>query len=486
MSADLQLTDSFVSRFDLWNDDQVRQAREMLAAIESDGLEVVRFVFADQHGLTRGKAVHRDAAASMLVNGCTIVSTLILKDTAHRTVMPVWQAGAGMNVAKLTGAADLLMVPDPTTFRRLPWAKTNGWVLCDLYYPDGEAVALSTRSQLAKALDQLGQQGLAFMSGLELEFHLFRLLDRRLEATDCVQPAAAPQVGMLQHGYQYLTEIRYDELEPVFEKIRRALTALGLPLRSEEIEFGPSQLELTFGPQVGIVTADDALLAKAAIKQVCARLGYHATFMCRPQIANTFASGWHLHQSLIDAKTARNVFAPDNADAALSSLGQHYLAGLLDHASASCLLAAPTINAYKRYRPGSLAPDRIQWGRDNKGAMLRVINGPSPHVARIENRVGEPAANPYLYLASQILSGLDGIKRQILPPAPVEEPYASSARRLPKTMDEALQIFGGSDFYRRAFGNEFVNYFTTIKQAEVDRFHAEVTDWEQKEYFEMF
>ena len=486
MTNTLSLQGSFVERHRLWDDVQQAQAQEMLAAIESDDLEVVRFVFADQHGLTRGKAVNRDSIADIMVNGCTMTSTLVLKDTSHRTVLPVWTAGAGINSPRLAGAADLVMVADPATFRRLPWAPTNGWVLCDLHYPDGESVGLSTRQLLRRALDKLENHGLKYISGLEIEFHLFRLVDRNLNAQDCTQPGTPPTVMPLQHGYQYLTEIRYDEIEPIFGELRRGLKALGLPIRSEEVEFGPSQVELTFSPCEGLQTADNAILMRSAVKQICQRLGYHATFMCRPHMPNLFSSGWHLHQSLIDKDTRENQFVPETDDEHLSELGSRYLAGILRHARASCILAAPTINAYKRYRPHSLAPDRIQWGCDNKGAMLRVIGGAGSDATRIENRIGESAANPYLYLGSQILSGLDGIESKAVPPPPVEEPYSSNAEHLPRSLIEALSAFRECSFYRKALGDEFVDYLVTIKQAEVDRFLAAVTDWEQREYFEMF
>ena len=127
LGAELSFKGSFVERRGLWDDTRIAMARDMLAAIQRDGLEVVRFVFADQHGITRGKTINQGAVADAIVNGCTVVSTLILKDTSHRTIMPVWQAGAGMNSPRLTGAADLIMVADPATFRRLPWAPTNGW-----------------------------------------------------------------------------------------------------------------------------------------------------------------------------------------------------------------------------------------------------------------------------------------------------------------------------------------------------------------------
>src|SRR5207253_3252760 len=142
---------------------------------------------------------------------------------------------------------------------------------------------------------------------------------------------------------------------------------------------------------------------------------YLASFMCRPKVANVMSSGWHLHQSLRERRDGGNAFMANEAGALLSPLGQRFLAGLLAHARAAAVFSTPTINGYKRYRPYALAPDRIIWGRDNRGAMVRVLGGRGDAATRLENRVGEPAANPYLYLAAQIVSGRDGIAKNLDP-----------------------------------------------------------------------
>ena len=133
-----------------------------------------------------------------------------------------------------------------------------------------------------------------------------------------------------------------------------------------------------------------------------------------------------------------------------------------------------------------MAPDRIQWGHDNRGAMLRALADPGNPASRVENRVGEPAANPYLYLASQILGGLDGIAKGMKPPAPVETPYESDAAVLPRSMREALGAFEAGGFYRQCLGESFVNYFKTLKMAEWNRYHMAVSEWEEREYFSVF
>ncbi|MEM1200784.1 MAG: glutamine synthetase, partial [Pseudomonadota bacterium] len=145
-----------------------------------------------------------------------------------------------------------------------------------------------------------------------------------------------------------------------------------------------------------------------------------------------------------------------------------------------------TINGYKRYQPHTLAPDRISWGRDNRGSMIRFCGQPGDAACHIENRAGEPAANPYLYLTSQILSGMDGAKQKTDPGPPSDEPYSVEADKLPGSLMEAVAALKNSSFYRSSLDDEFVDYLTTIKQAECERFLSRVTDWEQREYFQTF
>src|SRR5580693_5247806 len=146
---------SFIERHDLWNDEQRRAATEVKRRIDTEGIELVRLSFPDLHGILRGKALLTAAMSSALADGCSVTSTLLLKDTAHRTVVPVFSAGAGMQAPRLQGASDIVMVPDPTTFRLLPWLQSTGWMLCDLYFPDGTPVAFSTRQLLRRTLEKL-------------------------------------------------------------------------------------------------------------------------------------------------------------------------------------------------------------------------------------------------------------------------------------------------------------------------------------------
>src|SRR5689334_13423633 len=482
---------SFVERHGLWSNGQAKAAAEVERAIKKEKLEVVRFSFADQHGVLRGKTLLASEAVGAMRAGVTMTTTLLAKDTAHRTVYPVFTRGGGFAMAEMEGGGDFVMVADPSTFRVLPWAHKTGWLLCDIYFTNGKPVPYSARARCRDAIAALAKAGFDFIAGLEVEFHLFKLENPRLAPADATWPPVAPEVSFLTQGYQYLTESRFDMLDPAVAILRRGIEQLGLPLRSVEIELGPSQCEFTFRPQGDLESADTMVLFRAAVKQIARRHGYLASFMCRPALPNVLSSGWHLHQSLREAKTGRNAFAFEHRDV-LSSVGKYYLGGLLAHARAAAALTTPTINGYKRYRAYSLAPDRAIWARDNRGAMIRVLGQPGEVATRLENRVGEPAANPYLYVASQIYSGLDGIARRLDPGPSADTPYEAVAALLPKNLGEALTALRADDVFRAGFGAGFVDYYTHIKAAELQRFQkeaedsAEVTPWEQKEYFDLF
>ncbi|WP_316184274.1 glutamine synthetase family protein [Bradyrhizobium sp. SZCCHNRI1003] len=477
---------TFVSRHGLWTDEQREAAQRLARIVEEKNLEVIRLSFPDQHGILRGKTLIATEAVASLKSGCSITTTMLAKDTSHRTVFPVFTKGGGFGMSEMEGAADVVMVPDPTTFRVLPWAPTTGWVLCDVYFSDGRPVPFATRQIYRNVLGDLAQRGYDYVAGLEVEFHVFKLEDARMAVEDAGQPGQPPSVSLLSHGYQYLTEQRFDQMEPVLEILRRDILALGLPLRSVEVEFGPSQCEFTFQPRKGLEPADTMVLFRSAIKQIARRHGYHATFMCRPKLPNVFASGWHLHQSLVSRADGSNAFMASAGGEPLSAFGRNYLAGLLTHARASTVFTTPTINGYKRYRSYSLAPDRAIWGRDNRGVMIRVLGGAGDSATRLENRIGEPAANPYLYMASQILSGLDGVDRALDPGPSADTPYETKAELLPKSLREAVFALHDDPFFREKFGAQFIDYYVHIKTAEIERFQAEVSDWEQREYFEMF
>ena len=479
----------------LWSDDQRAQVAAIRSQIETEGLEAVRVSWPDQHGLLRGKSLTIPAFEAALQSGSEISMAPFSLDPANSIVFNPFMAGGGFGVDELSGVPNVTMVPDPSTFRVLPWAPGTGWILADLHHRDGRPFPLSPRGILKASLRRLAEQGYGYVAGLEVEWYLTRIVDPSLDPAGLGGPGMPPnppEVMPVATGYSYLLENHLDEVDHVLSVLRSHLLSLGLPLRTLEDEWAPSQIETTFDVLRGLEPADAMVLFRTATKQICRRMGHLASFMCKPAIPSFYPSGWHLHQSLTSLDTGENVFAP-SGEGALSDVGRHYVAGILAHAAAASSFTTPTVNGYRRNRPYSLAPDRAAWAFDNRAAMVRVISSPGDPASHIENRVGEPAANPYLYMASQIEAGLAGIE-QALDPGPMEiEPYAAEVEQLPTNLGAALDALENDGVYRSAFGDQFLDYWLTLKRFEFNRFveasgadavdSDDVTEWEHREYF---
>src|SRR5262249_16094453 len=201
---------SFVERHGLWNDEQFEAAARADKWIEEHGLEVVRLSVPDRHGILRGKTVVANEAAAAMRNRCSITTTLLAEDTAHKTVIPVLTAGGGRGMAEMEGGGVLLMIADPTTFRVLPWAPRTCWALCDIYFADGKPVPFSTRHLYRRVLQRLAEAGFDYVAGLEVEFHVFKLDDPRPTPADATLPGEAPRVSLLSQGYQHFTGTPFD------------------------------------------------------------------------------------------------------------------------------------------------------------------------------------------------------------------------------------------------------------------------------------
>ncbi len=487
-------------------DDAARQAAvtQALRLMDAKGVDSVRFAWCDLHGMLRAKTLLGPAVADSLRAGVGMVSTLMLKDTSDRTAYKVFEPGGASALPGFEGASNLLLLGDPASFKVLPWAAKTGWIQGQLWFADARPVELDTRLVLQRALQRLERAGYGLNCGLEIELHVYRIDDRAhdaaLDPELAAWPGQAPKVSMIHPGYHLLGEGLSDLAEEPLRIIQQTALALGLPLRSLEVEFGPSQLEAVFDVTDALTAADNMVLFRSGVKQALRRAGFHATFMCRPPFPNIMSSGWHLHQSLcfLDAqasgKSGRNAFMrearaeesqPRDAQFTLSEVGEHYLAGLLAHARASTVFCTPTVNGYGRFQPNALAPQSVLWGRDNRGAMLRVIGDIGDSATRIENRLGEPAANPYLYLASQIHAGLDGMERRLKAPLATDSPYAERAERIPTSLTEALDALLDDSVLVDAMGRDFVAYMVQVKRSEASRYEQaeDKTEFFRREYF---
>lgn len=489
----------FAQRCGVHDAEREAACRRVAQLIEASGVQRVRMGWCDVHGQLRGKTLMAHAAVKALREGVGMVGTMVLKDTSDRTAWKVFEAGGTDGLTGFSGAANLVLMPDPDSFTLLPWSEHTGWLRCQAWHPDGTPVEFDSRRVLQQALSKLGITGFGLKIGLEVEFHIYQITDEapQLDPERAAWPGLPPTVRMIHPGYHLQAEALTDMADEPLRIVMQTAQALGLPLQSLEIELGPSQVEAVFDATDALTAADQMVLFRNGVRQALRRAGYLATFMCRPPFPNIMSSGWHLHQSLVERDSGRNAFArvapvegstSGDARHTLSDVGAHWLAGLLAHAPGMTALCTPTVNGYGRFRPNALAPQHIVWGLDNRGAMLRVVGGAGDPATRIENRIGEPAANPYLCMASQIHAGLDGLLRGLEPPPAVNTPYAADQARLPDHLGHALTELRQDAGMVEGFGDAVVQHFCRVKQSEIDR-HSDAkdkTDFERREYFSRY
>src|SRR5215471_1758990 len=360
----------FVARHGLMSQETVARAREVAERIRATRLRTVRLAVIDQHGVPRAKSLSPEVAIAAMSNGLDFSGAIYSLDTGNQVFVPPFAAGGGFGIDEFTGFPDVVLVPDPTTFQVLPWADRTGWMLCDVYFGNGQPMPLDGRGLMRRVLGDLAEAGYDYLAGIEIEYYIVKLDSDRITPENAGFTPPPPEVSVFERGYQYLSEVRLDSVGSTLEAIRDALFDVGLPPRAMEDEWGPGQMEFSFSPIGGLAAADAVVLFRSAVKQVCQRRGLLASFMCRPGLPNFFSSGWHLHQSLISREDGGNAFA--SPDASLSALGRQYVAGLLEHALPMMPFSTPTVNGYKRYRPYSFAPDRVCWAVENRGALVRV------------------------------------------------------------------------------------------------------------------
>lgn len=482
---------SFVSEFGLWDERQTAAAEQIEAHL--DDIDLVRVVFCDPHGLARSKTLSASAFRTALRNGMDFSPGPLIFDTGHAIAVEFLSEDPEVRVAEILGAGDFVLVPDPGTFLTLPDSRPRtALVLGDEYLRDGTPHPLGTRNVLRRVCARYTARELTPVVGLEVEWYLTRLLGGAPGHAEngFGRQGTAPRVEAMNAGYQFNLDTYSASVAAVTGPLSMLLTELGLPLRSMEHESGPGQVETTFDPLSALDAADAMLVFRTLTKQTCAQRGFHASFMALPGLPGFDPSGWHLHQSVMNTKSGENVFATGSTRDGLSAEGTAYVAGLLDRAREFCLLSVPTVNGYRRLTPGfALSPTRVGWSFEDRTAMVRVLGGDG--TTHVENRVGEPCANPYLAIAAQLSAGLEGIteNRTVRPGEP-------SGKTLPQTLREALDDFRASAASRELLGPPLAACLAKLKASEAARFEdasaghadlpADVTDWEHREYFEIY
>jgi glutamine synthetase len=419
--------------------------------------EFVLLGIPDVNGSIRGKAL-RPAAFDSAVRHGTVMTDLILGlDPVDTPITDFDRFGIR------TGAADLVVHPDPETLHELTWRP--GWRVC-LATPswlDGTPCDFAPREVFRHALGEMGELGFEAMAALEYEIRLW---------DGDGQPMSS--------GISYsLTEIgRYGEF---VSRLIPALEGLGVDLSAVHTEAGPGLLELNLEPRRGLRAADDAALVKFAVKELAASMGMRASFLAKTAPGEEGSSG-HIHFSCWDGQT--NAFAgPDMADPVPPAFGAA-IAGVLEHLPAASLLLNPNVNSYKRLVPGWFAPINATWGYENRSCAVRAIRSDRPDLWRFECRRPGADANPYLALAAVTASAADGMKNKTEPPPPIQgDAYAlADLPELPGSLESAIRAFEGDRALRSALGEGFSAYYTTSRAWELKAWRETVTDWERERY----
>lgn len=451
-------------------EDRPQGPADVLARVEADGVEFIRFWFTDILGQLKSFAVGKDQLPDAL------------------------EEGMGFDGSSITGfsrieESDMVAMPDPATYTLLPWrpgSDGNGGgggvarLFCDILIPGGEPYAGDPRHIMRRALERMREMGFDdFFIGPELEYFYF--------ASERLDENGGP-VPLDRGGYFDLTTL--DVASDLRRDTINALKQVGIEVEYSHHEVGPSQHEIDMRFQEGLKMSDDAMTYRAVVKEIASAHDVYATFMPKPLFGEN-GSGMHVHQSLFS--DGRNAFFNPDARFHLSDTARHFIAGLLRHAREMSALFAPNVNSYKRLVPGYEAPVYVAWSQRNRSALVRVpmYQPGKEQSTRCELRCPDPSCNPYLTFAALLHAGLDGIENSYDIPAPMEtnlyelspeELDSRGIERLPETLGEAIEVMAGSEMVRKAIGDHIFERYIELKRAEWAEYRVQVTRWELERY----
>ena len=379
--------------------------------------------------------------------------------------------------------SDAFLRADASTFRILPWeGRKTAAVICDVHGPNGAPLQSCPRSIMRRSISrmkaELGEDVEAIF-GPEMEWYYLRMVDGKPEVAD-------------KGGY--MSPPSSDGAYEVKKDIALALKQVGIIPDKIHHEVPHSKAEINFQPNPALNAADATVLYKMAVKAIARSHGLIVTFMPKPY-AGRVGTGMHTHLSLVDRKTGTNLFSDRNSEHGLSESALYFIGGLLEHAKALAAIATPSVNSYKRLVPVPRfeAPVYLAWGAFNRSALIRVPPS-TPENARIEYRPVDASCNPYLAFAGIIEAGIDGIRRKVTPPSPIQENvyHMSTEERkkrgiskLPSSLGEALDELEKDSLMRKVLGDQVFEKYLAVKRDEWLEYCTLVTDWETQHYLDI-
>ena len=431
--------------------------------LANDDIDVVRLGYSDMIGAERGRDILTHRFARTVGDGVAFCRSVY----GTSPMGDVVDIEGGISA----GLPDVVAVPDLRTLQHVPWEKGVAHVIADVFNPDGSPSQESPRNVLRRVLGRFSELGMTPIVGPELEFYV---LDR------CeTSPTGWKRYGE-GTGNVYTSGYKGDPENTLIRSLRQ-LSAYGLDVVAANHEFSSGQFEINLWHSEALDAADRAFRFKTAVQELARMQDKLATFMAKP-FNDEGGSGFHLHFSTWSEDGVALFDDPDGEDG-LSEVARHAVAGVLAHAAAIAALLNPTINSYKRFGPDTLAPWLVDWGLDNRSAMVR-IPPERGRASRMELRLGDASANPYLATAAFLGAAYLGIRDKVEPPAKLEG-YGydtSKAEMLPGDLPTAIDALQADTDLCDLLGQEFVRAFVAYKRNELERFSHWVTDWEFREY----
>ncbi len=437
--------------------------------IKDQGIDEVECLVPDMAGVARGKILPAEKfIQGMRSNGLRIPEAVFVQ-----TVTGHYPEGADYGRVINPVTQDVYLVPDPDTIRLVPWySDPTAQVICDAVRFEEGPVAIAARHVLKRILGLYEEKGWTPIVAPELEFYL---VDVNKDPDNPLIPPIG-RSGRRETSRQAYGLDAVNEFDPLFEDVYDFCEAQNIDIDTLTHEAGAAQMEMNFNHGSPLRLADQAFLFKRTVREAGLRHAVYATFMAKP-MQDEPGSSMHIHQSVIDKKSGRNLFAQKSGKD--SGLFRNHIAGLQKYLPAVMPLLAPNVNAYRRLVPDYDAPINTHWGYDNRTVGLRVPHS-DPSARRVENRLAGADANPYLAIAASLACGYLGMVEKNKPRAPIETSAYRLAHTLPRSLHEALQRLNGNKALKGVLGEQFVEAVTVVKETENRAYQKVISSWERE------
>lgn len=434
---------------------------EILERVKQDNIKFVQLQFTDILGVVKSLTIPVHHLESSLKDG-------------------TWFDGSSIEGFTRIQESDQFLKPDVSTYAVMPWLTNTARFICDVFTADGDPFEGDPRYILKKAVQEAKDMGYDLYTGPELEFFLFKKENGKLVP--------------MPHDTAGYFDLTTDEGIRIREQMYDALSTFGINVEALHHEVAVGQHEIDFKYDTAVKTADHAVTLRFVLKAIANMHGLHATFIPKP-IAGINGSGMHVHMSLF--KGSQNMFFDESKEYMLSDVAMSYIAGVLKHIRAIAAVSSPTVNSYKRLVPGYEAPVYLSWARRNRSALIRIprYSKGNTKATRCEVRCPDPSCNPYLAFALMLKAGLDGIKNNLTPPAPVEEDLFEftaadlkerNIATMPGSLGEALDEMEKDPLIKETLGAHTYSKYLEAKRAEWDSYRLYVSQWELDRYMEVF